>query len=280
MAGIYIVSPIRGFVHFHASIRCYRDYQMSRREALLCSVSLFTILFVLFLVDPIPQNLSYHQFADSRNIFGISNALNILSNIPFLFIGFLGIKFVIKLLDGNGFNVIIIQYLVFFIGLVLTAFGSSYYHYHPSNDSLFWDRLPMTIVFMSFLNSVISELISRKISMVLLTFLLFVGFLSVFYWDWTEKAGHGDLRLYAVVHFLPFILIFLMLVMYKHPEKYLFYIIGLIFFYAVAKIFEFIDFEIFDLLHFVSGHTLKHIFASIGCVFILLMLYHRKEFIS
>jgi hypothetical protein len=255
-----------------------KDYQITQKEIFLCIVSLFTILVVFFLIDPVPQDLSYHQFADNRNIFGIPNALNILSNIPFLLIGLSGINFVIRLLASKGFNAVIIQYLIFFIGLVLTAFGSSYYHYQPSNDSLFWDRLPMTIVFMSLLNSVISELISRKVSMILLPFLLVVGCLSVFYWDWSEKTGQGDLRFYAVVHFLPVVLIFLMLVIYKTPRKYLRYIIGLGLFYAVAVVVEFFDQEIFNLLHFVSGHTLKHIFASLGCAFILLMLYHRKSF--
>ncbi|WP_457572113.1 hypothetical protein [Desulfovulcanus sp.] len=250
---------------------------MTKKEVLLCSVSLFTILVIFFFIDPIPQDLSYHQFADNRNIFGIPNALNILSNIPLLLIGLLGTNFVIRLLANKGFNAIIIQYLLFFTGLILTSFGSCYYHYHPSNASLFWDRLPMTIVFISLLNSVISELISRKVSMILLPFLLVVGCLSVFYWDWTEKTGQGDLRFYAVVHFLPIVLIFLMLVIYKTPQKYLFYITGLGLFYAVAVVAEFFDQEIFNLLHFASGHTLKHIFASVGCAFILLMLYHRKD---
>jgi hypothetical protein len=51
-------------------------------------------------------------------------------------------------------------WLVFFAGIFLTAFGSGYYHLRPDNESLAWDRLTMTIGFMSFVAIVIGELMS------------------------------------------------------------------------------------------------------------------------
>ena len=36
---------------------------------------------------------------------------------------------------------------MFFLGLFLTGFGSGYYHWEPTNDTLVLDRLPMTILF-------------------------------------------------------------------------------------------------------------------------------------
>ena len=47
-----------------------------------------------------------------------------------------------------------------FFGLVLTAFGSSYYHLAPDKARLVWDRLPMTVEFMPLVAAVIAERIS------------------------------------------------------------------------------------------------------------------------
>jgi len=39
-------------------------------------------------------------------------------------------------------------YVVFSIGMLLTAAGSAYYHLAPDNERLFRGRLPMTVAFM------------------------------------------------------------------------------------------------------------------------------------
>ena len=56
--------------------------------ALIC----FTIvsLIVIYLLPPIPQWLSYHDFADTRKIWGIPNFWNVVSNIAFCLVGILG----------------------------------------------------------------------------------------------------------------------------------------------------------------------------------------------
>src|SRR5205823_8261116 len=107
---------------------------------------------VLFL-SPIPQDVSYHSFADKRQFLGVPNFLNVVSNLPFLVVGLLGLRLVL----GNGKDQQVFlnsverwPYLVLFIGVTLTAFGSGYYHWAPDNDRLVWDRLPMAITFMAF----------------------------------------------------------------------------------------------------------------------------------
>src|SRR6202030_1202754 len=45
----------------------------------------------LVLLPPIPQDQSYHQFADQRTIFGIPNFWNVVSNLPFLAAGAAGV---------------------------------------------------------------------------------------------------------------------------------------------------------------------------------------------
>jgi hypothetical protein len=232
----------------------------------------------VFFVSPIPQDQSYHGFVDSRNFFGVFNTFDVLSNLAFLLVGLFGVAFVGGLLRQSPRNSILITYLVFFVGVFLTSFGSAYYHCNPNNNSLVWDRLPMTIAFMAFFCSVTSELVNRKAGFMLLIPLLAVGIASVLYWDWTEQQGMGDRRLYGLVQFLPILLIPLMLCMYRSPDNYLRYIVLLICFYLASKIPEMYDEKIYELSRqSISGHTIKHLFAAAGACFAIRMIYVRKN---
>ena len=166
------------------------------------------------------------------------------------------------------------------MGVFLTGFGSSYYHYYPSNDRLFWDRLPQTIAFMGFFCAVVSETVSPRVSLVLILPLLVAGAGSVVYWDWSEIHDRGDLRMYGLVQFLPVILIPLILLLYEKPANYLGYIIAAMFFYFISKIAELLDERIFQLWHIISGHTLKHLLATAAACCILEMLHIRAGGIS
>ena len=249
---------------------------MKYKTVILTSIALIAIITTL-IVKPIPQDPGYHEFADKRTILEIVNAFNFLSNFPFLIIGLFGIGFIGLSLKQNLGDYVLIHYLVFFSGIFLVGIGSSYYHLAPSNDTLVWDRLPMSICFMAFFCLVVSEFIHNRAGSILLVPLLIIGIGSVFYWDWTEKQGIGDLRFYALVQFLPMILVPLILFMYKCPRNHLRNIMALIIFLVISKIFEFFDVEVYEIGRVISGHTLKHLFAATGTYFILRMVYIRKK---
>ena len=103
-----------------------------------------------------------------------------------------------------------------------------------------------------------------------------MGVFSVLYWIYTENQGAGDLRLYALVQFLPVLLIPLVLVLFpsqSYQKKYLWYLIG---FYALAKITEHYDKEIMNVFP-LSGHTLKHIFAALSGIAFLKLILSRHN---
>jgi hypothetical protein len=155
-------------------------------------------------------------------------------------------------------------YLTFFVGMGLVALGSGYYHLDPSNETLVWDRLPMTVAFMAFCSIIAGERLSVQLGVSSLWPLVFLGFLSVFYWDYTEGLGRGDLRPYAVVQFLPGILIPMILLMFESrfsDNRYYWAMLGC---YAFAKVTEAMDQQIFELLGQFSGHSLKHLLAALG----------------
>ena len=248
----------------------------NQRVAIL--VGLLMLGFIVLLqVAPIPQDPDYHFFADTRSFFGIPNFSDTMSNIGFAVAGILGI---LTVFGAQRYRIFCISadarpYAVFFIGIALIALGSAYYHLEPSNERLLWDRLPMSIAFMAFVSVVVSDRIQQTAGNGWLLILLVVlGMLSLLYWYYTEMQGHGDLRFYAFVQFYPILL--LPVVLWLFPDyRYTMgrYLAWVIVWYALSKIMEHFDREIFDLMnHTVSGHTMKHLAAAAGSLVVLRML--------
>jgi hypothetical protein len=166
-------------------------------------------------------------------------------------------------------------YLVMFVSLILTAFGSGYYHLAPDNARLVWDRIPIMIVFMALLAAVIAERVTVSVGLTLFPVFEAVGVGSVLYWRSSELSGHGDLRFYAAVQVYSILILLLALLL---PAKYtrgsdFAVVVG---FYVLAKILEETDRQVFALGHIVSGHTLKHLAAAGAGYWVLQMLMKRK----
>lgn len=248
---------------------------MTWRAKLLLAVGLATIV-VVALADPIPQDPLYHQFSDRRSFAGIPNFLDVMSNLPFLFVGAWGLAFVIRHGDSVAPEMKL-AWIIFFTGITLTTFGSAYYHLRPANGPLVWDRLPMTIGFMSLVAILVAEYGSARIGRALLVPLLLIGFASVVYWSYTESHGVGDLRPYAIVQFLPILLIPITLLLFPSRSdlgRYIWMMFGL---YLAAKFFETFDANIYAAGELISGHSIKHIVASLApaCLLYGLLQRHR-----
>jgi hypothetical protein len=229
---------------------------------------------ILFLLPAIPQSEAYHDFADKRVLLGIPNCLNVVSNVFFLFVGAWGLRTVFRraqFLDRRERW----PYATFFIGVTLTAFGSSWYHLNPGDATLVWDRIPMTIGFLSLVAAILAERISVPVGLWLLVPMIAFGVGSVLYWEATQQQGRGDLRPYAFAQFGS--LLILLLLIFLFPARYTrTYDLGVsLAFYALAKLLEAADRPIFIALKFVSGHTLKHLAAAVSAYWIVRMLRLR-----
>jgi hypothetical protein len=229
-------------------------------------------LIATFFVPPILQNPDYHNFVDQRMLLGIPNFWNVISNLPFVLLGLMGLAYLRRGPMPGGLPELRIVYLTFFAGVLLVGFGSGYYHMAPDNQSLVWDRLPMTISFMTFFCSVVGENINIRAARLMLLPLLLFGMASVLYWYISELNGAGDLRPYFVVQFLPAILIPVILLLFRSRLDKSKYIWALVASYVIAKIVETLDVQIYSLTGFISGHTLKHLIAALGIYFFLLAL--------
>lgn len=224
----------------------------------LVGSSMVAFLAMLF-SGPIKQDANYHFFADERLMYDVPNFWNVVSNFPFIIISLIGVT-IVKSRPKNAFKELNLSCYVFFIGIFFTGIGSAYYHWHPTNQTLVWDRLPMTISFMAFFSILIGDTISLKAGKQILWPLILIGVMSIIYW-----VCLGDLRLYVMVQFLPVILTPIILLLYSsqsNSAKYFWTMVG---FYAFAKLFESCDHETFYASG-ISGHSIKHLFAGLAPV--------------
>jgi len=234
------------------------------RRVFALLILMFVSLAGLLLLPPITQDQRYHEFADQRT-FITPNFLNVISNIPFVAIGAAG------LWQFRRSPAIV----MLFLGILLTGFGSTYYHLDPNDRTLLWDRLPMTITFMAILAIAIEERVDAKAGAALLWPLIATGVFSILVWRWT-----GDLRLYGWVQFFPCFalpLLFLLLSPQYSGTSYWLVAAAL---YALAKVFEFYDDKIFSAGSILSGHTLKHLFAAAACFAILRYFQTRQPVVA
>jgi hypothetical protein len=231
------------------------------------------------LLPAMPQPIDYHNFADRRAMLGVANFLDVASNIGFLLVGIAGLVVVFR--PGTRFEFTSERwpYAVFFLGMLLTAAGSAYYHLAPDNERLFWDRLPMTIAFMSLVAAQVVDRISVRAGLALLVPMLLVGAASVVYWRATERAGVGNVLPYGMLQ--GYSAVILLLIALVRPSRYtrghdIYWVFTA---YAISKLLELLDRQFLALGNLVSGHTLKHLAAAVAGLVVcrMLMLRTLKE---
>lgn len=247
---------------------------MKPRHLVLAALALIAVGLALFL-PPMPQPLAYHDFADKRSAYGIANFLDVASNTSFLLAG-LAILAVLAARPA-AFEEPRERWpwLVFAIGLLLTGAGSCYYHLDPGNETLFWDRLPMTIAFMALIAAQLVDRVAVRVGLLALGPMLLVGIATVVYWIATERMGRGNVVPYGVLQ--GFAVLALLKLALFHPSRYTHGHLLLLVFgaYLLAKGFEHFDREIYAWTGVVSGHTLKHVAAGLAGLPVAWMLWQR-----
>jgi hypothetical protein len=263
------------------------DRRLSQRDLMLRALPVVALgvvaLAIMFIaIGPAQQSLRYHQFKDDRTFLGVPNALNVLSNIPFLLVGLCGLWY---LLFGRGSQpgwawcepAERWAFVLMFLGVFLTGFGSTYYHLQPDNPRLVWDRLPMTFGFMGLIAAMLAERISTRLAGWLLVPLALIGIGSVLQWHWTEEYGRGDMRLYIFVqgYALFFVLVTPLLFRPRYTRTVDWYIgLG---WYILAKACESLDGSIYRATgEIISGHTMKHLLGAVSTYWLLRMLMLRR----
>lgn len=244
---------------------------MLRRRAYALALLGVVLLVLACVLPPVAQPQDYHDFADKRAWLGIPNFGNVASNIAFLLAGLAGLAVMrtpavraMGLASRYGYDLM-------FLGLLLTAFGSSYYHWAPSDARLVWDRLPMTVVFMPLLAATFAERLHWR-SLLPLLVLTLLGIGSVVYWKFS-----GNFLPYLMAQAGSILLILLALAWLPTPWTGRRLMIPALACYAFAFVCERLDAQIFQLTGgVISGHSIKHLGAAAAFYFIWRMLKQQR----
>ena len=233
---------------------------------------LVTAVVAVARLPRVPQDPGYHRFADRRSLEGVPNLLDVVSNLPLGAAGIAGLLFAVRkksqTLGPFSERWERAAWGTLFAAAIATAVGSIYYHWAPDNIRLFWDRLPMALMFMAFLAVMLGERMGMRAGQVLFVPLLAIGAASVIQWRMSEAAGAGDLRFYILVQFFPMLALPLLLALFPPSYSETRGLVAAMSWYVVAKLLEWGDARVFSWGELVSGHTLKHL-ASAAAVYTL-----------
>jgi hypothetical protein len=223
-------------------------------------VGALLLMFVVSAVLPaIPQDPSYHLFADQRQWLGIPRAMDVLSNAAFVLVGLYGIARLAHR-DRARFSAATEAGLgCVALGLVCTGVGSAWYHLDPNDVTLAWDRVPMTLVFTGVLGIAVAERVGQSLARVALAVLFELGVASVVYWRMS-----GDLSLYVTLQFGGVAALLLLLLLTRRGDDPFpwWWVIA---WYGLAKLAEAADHVIWQVTDgFLAGHVLKHLAAALA----------------
>jgi len=240
-----------------------------RRESMVVVLLAGLLPILFFGLAPIPQVSGYHDMADQRTILGIAHFWNVVSNLPFLVVGLMGLHQLGRKHEGAA-----AAWATVFGGTVLAAFGSAYYHSNPDNTTLVWDRIPIGLAFMGFFTAILVEHLDGAAQRIAHGFLVpLVLFSVVAIWWWYTS---GDLSLWVWVQAAPMLAALLVLALparYTH-RRYLAYAFAC---YAAAKLFELADVQLMQWTGgLMSGHAIKHVAAAAGVWCFYVMLRERS----
>lgn len=225
---------------------------------------------------PIAQLPNYHAFADQNLRHGVPHFSDVASNLGFALVALWGLAVLTPQRRGETLAHGWAGYRLFLVGLLLTAFGSAYYHLAPDDARLVWDRLPIALACGGLPAGVWGDA-QGKPSAVPAAWLALLAFWSVAWWYVTEATGAGDLRPYLMFQALPMLLIPLWQRIYRSPAKDRLSFSAALLLYAVAKGVELYDHEIAAALGGLSGHTLKHLLATAAATLIVARLVWRTR---
>lgn len=231
----------------------------SRTEAMLL-VAFLAMVGAALAAPALPTSPYEHQFADQRMLFGVMDAFDVFSNLPFALAGLVGAGFLWRAPRRTVSNMQRAMLLMFLAGLVLVAIGSSAYHLDPGPRGLAADRYCMAVAFAGLLGLAAAGHVSERAGALLGLASLAAGLSAVKYWTLT-----ADALPWAVFQVGGMLVLWWIAAQYPRlralPVNWALVLLA----YGSAKLLEINDYVVFEFTgHLVSGHTLTHLVASMA----------------
>jgi hypothetical protein len=246
------------------------------RHSVWLGIAAVVVLYgaLRLLLGPVPQDTSYHLLADTRTCLGfIPRAGDVLSNLAILAAGVFGLalrsRMTVAPEERAAVNVLVAATL-------LTALGSAYYHWAPTNETLVWDRLPLGVILVSILALVMADRLHplyARHGIWPLTALVAAG---IALWAVSESMGKGDLILYLIVRIGAGISILALLVFGRPRHTGTRWLVLALLCELIMAAFERLDYPIFQWTGWVSGHSLKHVMVGVALALVFWWLRSRR----
>jgi hypothetical protein len=244
-----------------------------RTERNLVFACLALIAFAVF-GPAVQQPADHHHFVDTRMWFGLANAANVLSNLPFAAFGLFGL-----LLATRSSAMGCVQRVaaaLFFMGLLSTAVGSSIYHVRPNDGGLLLDRLGMLLAFVGLLAWATADRVSGRAAIAMALSVLVLGCLGLAAW-----ADNGNTLAWLTLQLGGMLLLAWFATLRAKTPGHAVNLVAVLLLYALAKLLELNDALLMQLSgQAVSGHTVKHIVASLAAVPALVAMLRSSASVS
>ena len=258
-----------------------RTRHFTRREGWLAGAA--AVLLALGLAAPDLAADAYSggaSLSDVRTLMGLPNAIDVLSNLPFLLAGIWGLLLLHRVerrhdhhpgharclahdeLPGSALDCA----WLFFAGLLLVAAASAFYHLQPADMlRLAGDRAAMAVTFAAVRGRAVAARVSQRPYWPAACITLAAGFLAVAVFHET-----GNVAPWVVVQFGGIALVLWMATMrpVRGGTRPLHLKLGwIIAAYGLAKVLEMADGALYELTqHVISGHSLKHVAAALAAL--------------
>lgn len=244
----------------------------ARRQAWAIAAAVLLLYALLRgVAGPLPQWQNYHDFADTRALGPIPRAGDVLTNLAILAAGLWGLSLRRRLtLRGDERP----AYRLVVLGAILTAAGSAYYHWEPSNARLVWDRAPMAVLATGAVALVLADRVSPALGRAALWPVGLLAAASVALWGVTEALGRGDLWLYLLVRIGAGVGTLGLLAACRSRHTAVMWVWAAVACDALETLAERHDWQLWRATGgLLSGHNLKHLLAGgvIACVFTWLL---------
>lgn len=246
-------------------------FKLEKTESVLMGVVLALLAVAIF--GPfVAQPGHLHEFADQRSWWGIACTMDVLSNLPFALLGLLGLVCLVLHkrqipLAQRGLAAL------FFVGLIVTAAASSWYHWQADDAGLAIDRLGMVVAFAGLLGLAASDRISSRAGVALALAVLVMGPLSVAVW-----YGSGSVLAWAALQFGGMALVLWLACLKPLPGALAVRWGWVIMIYVIAKLFEQADEAVYALSsQLVSGHSIKHVVASFAALPVIVAILDLEK---
>lgn len=253
------------------TVRCFAlALPYGRRVWILAGAAALALL-AMATAPMVLQDQVFHGFAETRVYLGIPHFGDVVSNAAYVLVGALGLRFLLGADGGRRLPTARerVPYVLFFAGVALVAFGSAYYHWMPTDRTLVWDRLAMTVIFASLFGAFVTDRIHPTFGATVATPLaIALGILSMALWSAT-----GDLRLHRYVELFSIAGVLLTCLLFEGRVTRFRHAALMGFWFLAATICETFDRAIWEALGAnASAHTIKHVLAAVATYTVLIML--------